>query len=139
MSDADKALADTLDLSAYESVTEVVQAGVSYYGARLSLESETAFEVFFYFDNEDDVNTLEITVDGEPVVPVKNGDVYGIKIKDIPAHEIQNMYTFKIGDLTMTYGIYSYGHKAMITTNEKLKNTIKALYAYNQAPIKYRK
>ncbi len=48
------------------------------------------------------------------------------------------MYEIKAGGLTLNYGVFSYGNKAMGTSNENLKNTVKALYAYYQAAVAYK-
>ena len=78
-----------------------------------------------------------MTVNGQPVTAVKNGSYYEIKISDIAAHQLGNMYEIKVGGLTLSYGVFSYGNKAMSSSNENLKNTIKALYSYYQAAVTY--
>ncbi len=137
MSEADKALVEALDLSEYAYSIEGEQEGVSFYGAILSLKSETAIKLYFDFENEADVETLAITVDGKAVKPEKNGKHYEIKISDIPANSLGEMHEIKVGNLTLNYGAFSYGNVAMGTSKENLKNTIKAMYAYNQAAIEY--
>ena len=134
MDAADKALAD-VDLSDYAYTVSGEQTGVSFYGANLSLESETAIKL--YFTIEGDASELEMSVNGAPVTAEKNGSYYVIKISDIAAHQLGNMYEIKIGGLTLTYGAFSYGNKAMSGSNEKLQDTIKALHAYYLAAVDY--
>lgn len=135
MSAEDKVLAD-VDLSDYAYTVSGEQAGVSFYGANLSLESETAIKL--YFTIEGDASTLEMSVNGMPVTAEKNGSYYVIKISDIAAHQLGNMYEIKVGGLTLRYGAFSYGNKAMSGSNEKLKDTIRALYAYYMAAVDYK-
>lgn len=136
ISDADKVLPQA-DLTEYQHTLEGEQEGVSYYGSSLVLMSETSVKHYFYFENEEDVETLEITVDGEKVTPVKNGGYYEIKISDIPAHRLQKMHEIKVGGITLKYGAFSYGLIAMNGTKENLKNTVRALYAYNREALVY--
>ncbi len=138
ITEQEKVLAQELDLSSYAYTLEGSQTGVSYFGSLLDLESQTAIRHYFYFENEEDVNTLEITINGEKATLVKNGGYYELTISDILAHRIQDVHEVKVGGLTLNYGIYSYGYKAMNTSNDKLKDVVKALYAYNQQAIEYR-
>lgn len=134
MSTEDKVLAD-VDLSDYAYTVSGEQAGLSFYGANLSLESETAIKL--YFTIEGDASTLDMSVNGTPVTAEKNGSYYVIKISDIAAHQLGNMYEIQVGGLTLRYGAFSYGNKAMSGSNEKLKDTIRALYAYYMAAVDY--
>ena len=137
LSDADKALVSDLDLSAYASTVSGEESGVSFYGGTLSLKSETAIKLYFEIDSSVDVDTLPITVNGENAEVTKNGKYYELKISDIPAHKLQEMYEVKVGGLTVNYGAFSYGNIAMGTDKDVLKNTIKTLYAYNLAALDY--
>ena len=134
ITEIDKILSD-VDLSQYAYTESGSQTGVQFYGANLSLESETAIKLYFVI--EGDASALEMTVNGQAVTAAKNGNYYEIKISDIPAHKLGQMYEIKVGELTLNYGVFSYGFKAMNTTNENLKNTVKALYAYYQAAVAY--
>lgn len=137
ISEEDKVLPD-VDFSGYAHTIEGEQEGVAYYGSAISLKSETAIKHYFYFENEADAKTLEITVNGEKVTPVKNGSYYEIKVSDIPAHKLHEMYEVKVGSITLNYGVFSYCAAAMSNaSNENLKNVGRALYAYNQAAIEY--
>lgn len=132
LAEADKALVETLDLSEYAFTTEGEQAGVGFYGAALSLESETAIKLYFSFDSEVDVENLEITVNDTAVEAKKNGKYYEVKISDIPANALDKAYVVKVGEYTVNYSVFSYGNLAMNTNKDSLKNMVKAMYAYNQ-------
>jgi hypothetical protein len=131
----DKILAD-VDLRQYAEKLSGEQAGVSFHGASLSLESETAIKLYFIIEGNAD--EIPMTVNGKPVTAVRNGGYYEIKISDIAAHQLGNVYEIKVGGLTLHYGAFSYGNKAMGTANEALKNTVRALYAYYQAAMEYK-
>ena len=132
---------EELILENYVHHLDGVQSGVSYYGSALSLESETAIKHYFSFENELDVETLEITVDGKVVIPIKNGSYYEIKVPDIPSQKLGESYEVKVGGITLDYGVFSYGALIMKKDDSyvALKNTIKAMYTYNQAAIEYMK
>ncbi|MBE6734853.1 MAG: hypothetical protein E7563_05895 [Ruminococcaceae bacterium] len=135
MTDEEKALVEKLDLSAYNAIVEGSEEGVTFYGGTLSLKSETAIKLYFMV--EGDVSALTVTVNGEETELVKNGNLYELKISDIPAHLLGAMYEVKIGGLTLNYGAFSYGQLAMGTDKTELKNAIKALYAYYEKAAYY--
>ncbi len=130
----DKALADA-DLSAFAFVLTGKEAGVSYYGSRLSLESETALKHYFFVEDEE--NIPEFTVNGEAVTATKVDGYYEVKIADILAQNLDEEIVVTAGGITLNYNAFSYGKLAMDTDNANLKNLIKALFAYNQAAKAY--
>lgn len=138
LSDDDKALTD-VDLSKYDYTVTGNQEGVRLYGATLSLKSETAINLYFKISDEIDVEALDITVNGKPVQIENIGEYSIINIPNIPAQNLGDMYEVKIGNLTVNCSVFSYGNTAMSTDKEILKNTIKALYAYNQVAVEYTK
>ena len=133
---ADRALAEELDLSSYEFTVSGEQEGVKYHGSALSLESETAIKL--YFKVEGDASALSVTVNGKSSKLKKNGTLYELKISDISAHLLGEMYEVKVGGLTITYGVFSYGNIAMGTDKTNLKNTINAMYVYYEAAVSYK-
>lgn len=135
LDEVDKALVDNLDLSEYNMSATGSEEGVAFYGGTLSLKSETAIKLYFMV--EGDVSALTVTVNGEETEFVKNGNLYELKISDIPAHLLGAMYEVKIGGLTLNYGAFSYGQLAMGTDKTELKNAIKALYAYYEEAVYY--
>ena len=134
---SDKALVTELDLSQYAHTVSGEQEGVSFYGGTLSLKSETAIKLYFEISDDVDVDALAITVNGETAQITPNGKYYELKISDIPAHKLSQMFEIKIGELTLNYGAFSYGCSAMNTSKDSLKNAVKALYAYSIAADAY--
>lgn len=134
LSDEDKALED-VKLNAYKPEITGSEAGVKHYGISLTLNSET--ELNIYFAIEDAENMPEFFVNGESATLQKVGDLYRIKIADIPAQNLDKEYVVTVGGLTVKYSPLSYGYMAMSTQSETVKNVIRALYAYNQAANVY--
>lgn len=130
----EKALSDA-DLSAFAFVLTGKEAGVSYYGSRLSLESETALKHYFFVEDEE--NIPEFTVNGEAVTATRVDGYYEVKIADILAQNLDEEIVVTAGGITLNYNAFSYGKLAMDTDNANLKNLIKALFAYNQAAKAY--
>ncbi len=135
ISDDDKVLPDTIDLSGYKATIAGEEEGVSFYGSALSLKSETAIKLYFKVDG--DASLLDVTVNGEAYTLTKNGNLYEIKISDIPAHLLTKMYEVKVGGITITYGAMSYADTALSTDKSGLKNAVKALCLYAQAAENY--
>lgn len=125
----------TYNFDEFAPVISGAQTGVSYYGSTLSLNSETS--VKYYFIVEDENNMPEFKVNGSVFAPVKNGNLYEIKISDIPAHKLDEVFTVEVGALKIEYGAFSYAYQASNTNKEALKNTVNALYAYNLAAADY--
>lgn len=136
MTEADRTLTETLDLSGYGEIITGDDPEVSYYGSALCLESETAFKLYFVV--EDGAELPDATVNGKEAELVKNGNLYELKVSDIPAHKLSDIYEVKVGGLTIDFGVFSYGHKAMAGTKDTLKNVVKSMYAYNQSAVDYR-
>ena len=123
------------DLSAFAFVLNGKEEGVSYYGSRLSLDSETAVKHYFFVEDEE--NIPEFTINGEKVTATKVDGYYEVKIADILAQNLDEEIIVTAGGITLNYNAFSYGKLAMDTDNVNLKNLIKALYAYNQAAKAY--
>ena len=134
LSDEDKVLAD-VELSKFDYKISGDQQGVSYYGSKLTLESETAIKHYFFIEDEENIPT--ITVNGTEIKAKKSGSFYEIKIADILAHNLDEDVVVKVGDLTLDYNAFSYGYLAMQSDDASIQNVIKALFAYNQAADAY--
>ena len=103
------------------------EAGVTYYGTALSLETELAFKHYFIIDESVDTQSLEITCD-YPVTLKKNGSFYELIISDIPAHKMgENSLKVALGGITLDYTIYSYGALAQNSGKEELWTVVSAL------------
>lgn len=134
LSESDKALADA-DFSDYMYSLKGEEEGVSYYGSKLSLKSETAIK--HYFRIEDEENIPKCTVNDVAVTPVKKGEYYEIKVSDILAQNLDESIKVKAGEVTLEYSVLSYGYLAIKGNDTNLKNVVNALYAYNQAAKDY--
>ena len=137
LSEADRKLPESIDFDEWKHSVSGEQEGVSFYGAALSLKSETALKLYFAVDSDVDVNSLDVTVNGEAYTLKKNGTLYELKIADIPAHRLGDMYEVKVGSLTVNYGVFSYGCTVMKGDNAKLMDTIKALAIYYAESCNY--
>ncbi len=137
LDEAEMKLPDSVSFDNWKHSVSGQQEGVSFYGAALSLKSETAIKLYFAVDSDVDVNSLDVTVNGEAYTLKKNGTLYELKIADIPAHRLGDMYEVKVGSLTVNYGVFSYGCTVMEGDNAKLKDTIKALAVYHEEACNY--
>ena len=122
----------------YNSLIVGEQKGVTFYGSMLTHLATTDIRLFFDFANPKDVDTLDITVNGEKVVPVKNGSYYEILIKGTPAQAYHLNHVVKIGGLTVYYNVFSYGASLQINNGKtETLNLSKSMYVYNREIIKY--
>ncbi len=128
LSEDEKMLKET-DLSDYGYKLEGEEAGVRYYGSKLSLESETAIKHYFYIEDEE--NIPKFTVNDKAVVPQKKGGYYEVKITGILAQNLDEVIVVKAGNLTLNYNALSYAKLAMQGNDNSLKNVMKALCVYN--------
>ncbi len=131
MTDSDKALNEHLYLGDYEFRLTGSEEGIEYFGSSLSLKSETAIKHYFTVQEGIDVSSLTVTVNGESAKLEANGNKYMLNISNIPAQNLDKIFTVKVGGITLSYGALSYGNVAMGTSKETLKNLVRALYAYN--------
>ncbi len=131
MSDADKALDENLDLSAYKFTLTGSEESIGYYGSSLSLKSETAIKHYFTAHDGVDISSLTVTVNGEDAELVQSGDKYVLMIDDILAQNLDDNFMVQVGGITLNYGVFSYGNKALGTSKDVLKNLVRAMYAYN--------
>ncbi|MBR3988810.1 MAG: hypothetical protein IKK10_05850 [Clostridia bacterium] len=128
LSESEKQLKET-DLSEYSYKLEGKEDGVTYYGSKLSLESETTLKHRFFIDDEENIPV--ITVNDEVVTAQKKDGYYEIKITGILAQELDEKIIVKVGGLTLDYNALSYAQLVMSGGNTSLKNVMKALCVYN--------
>lgn len=143
MTTEDKVLAD-VSLSEFESSVTGSEEGIEYYGSALSLESGTAIKHYFLIEEGTDIPDANVYyADGTPIGTyelTKNIDLYQLKFEDIYGQELDEMYIVEVGGITINYGAFSYGAKAMEQEGAKfdtMKNVVKALRAYNLAADTY--
>ncbi len=132
LTDAEKALA-TPEISITDPVVNVPE-GVTFEGATLSLKSETTLSL--YFKSSD---TFDFSCDGYTVEKATSGVYQIARIRGIKAKHIGDTFTLNVNGGTVTYSPLNYCKNVLDddTTDEKLQNVVKALYAYWQAADRY--
>ena len=120
------------DIPAYD----VVITGLSedmFDGASLSLKSQTTLSLFFKSESG-----ITLTCAGKEVVTDRSGNEYVIRIRNIPAYELDRPITVTVnGTGTVAYSPLTYCYKAQTSGDAKLVNTVKALYNYYLAAHEY--
>lgn len=157
LSESDKEIQD-VDFSGYKyNITpDSVVTGVSYYGSRLNLSSETSLKEYFIIDADDSIDnyTFSYTIgDNESVqlTPWKDNisgkECYGIVIRNIKAYNLDQKIIVTIKKngvdsegIKLDYGIFSYAEAVsrMENADEKLVKLTKALYRYCQDAKAYK-
>ena len=100
--------------------------GVTFTGATLSLKSQLSLSLYFTSDHN-----IQLSCEGQTVETANSGNEYVIRIRNIPTAELNNNFTVKIGgNDAVSYSPLEYCYKAQSSSNEKLVNTVKALYLY---------
>ncbi len=135
-------VSDEVDLSNVtfeENVATVngTQEGVTLYGATLVLESDTLVRIYFK-SSQEVVNSLVCTVDGNATT-VKYDEVnklYYIE-KAVAAKDLANNVTFVIGDMSVSYGAFTYAYSNVDTSDIGLINLLKVMKLYNECAIAY--
>ena len=113
-------------------------ADVTFEGATLSLKSETTLSLYFASDSELSFSAGEMTVE-----KATNGEYQIARIRGIPANELKDSVTLTVtaGEESgsVTYSPMNYCYNALNggTSNNNLKNVIKALCSYAQAAESY--
>ncbi len=122
---------------------------VKYYGSSLLLEDGTVIRHYFTLvDSSVDVSTLTVTIDGVSASLEKNGSLYYVEIKDVPAYSLDEKYTVCVDSVTIKYSCLSYVASALKNyTNESgactnaskqnLVNLAASLYAYSKSAKSY--
>ena len=130
----------TDDLSVYD-FTVAMPEGISYYGSSLILESETTIRHYFKLEEGQNIANFAFTVDGESVEPVAKQGYYYIDIQNISAEMLGTAFSVSVNgeDVITNYSALSYVNKVLDSdsTDDNLKNLVKALYIYNQNALAY--
>ena len=137
LSDADKVLPDTIDVSAYKPTITGSEKGIALLGSTLILEGKVIVRVYFSLEKGYDISDYSFTINGKAAQIQKNATGYYLETEGIPAKELENMFTFKVGGLSYTYGPMSYVLNKLNAENPLTVNTVKALYAYYTAAEAY--
>ena len=150
MTDRDRTLgsvgADSVPGFVSSSETEQLPDGVGFYGASLTIESETALT--FYFTNETGEELTFTSEKGVSIASRKSGGYTIVKVTGIPAHRLDENVRLNIrigsdaGAYFVSYSPLNYCHNVLKrdeteTRTVALKNLMKAFYFYNQAANNY--
>ncbi|MGN0574945.1 MAG: GLUG motif-containing protein [Ruminococcus sp.] len=130
----------TDDLSLYD-FTVAMPEGISYYGSSLILESETTIRHYFTIADGYDADSFTFGAGNESGKPVAKQGYYYVDIKNISAEKLGNAFTVSVNGSTVisNYSALSYVNKVLSSdsTDDNLKNLVKALYIYNRNAIAY--
>ncbi len=126
-------------------------ADLSFYGASLSLKSETALNYYFEFAGED--ITAYTFMNGDTELEVKkSGNLYYVKKLDISAANLENMYSISVMKddeevMNVSYSALQYAYDVLNTTTDltgkgddkmaELQDVVRALYLYHVAAKTY--
>lgn len=131
LSEDDKSV-EEIDFSDYCFTISEEDENVTYYGTSLSLESEVAIKHYFIIDKSVDISALEVLVNGKDAELTKNGNLYVLKITDIPAQDIYDAYEVNVGDVTLEYSVASYGYMAQWSEKTEIIKLMNSLGTYSQ-------
>ena len=138
MAETDRLLPDELGLCGYAHTWSGEEPGIEVTSASLLLQSETKIRIYFKLNEGYELSDFVFTVDGVEVTPVQSGEEYYIEKPNVAAKDLDTMYTFRLGNRQLIYCGLSYVNQVLAySSNEKLLNLAKALYAYNQAANAY--
>lgn len=117
----------------YDHTIHTLPSDVTFLGATLSLKSQTSLSLYFESERE-----IELSCDGQTTETAHAGKQYVIRIRNIPAAELNTYFTIKVdGEAAVTYSPLTYCYNAQSSEDTKLVNTVKALYLYWDAAEHY--
>ena len=137
LSEADKVLADA-DASDFAYSIVGSEEGIKVQSATLLLDSAITMRVFFRLTGDKTIDEYTFYVDGQKVEPIQKGDRWYIELKVEKASQMDEMHEFKVGGLSLNYGVLSYVNSAIFTSQEeKTVNISTAMYHYIMAAVEY--
>jgi len=118
-------------------------AGLSYFGSSVLLESETTIRHYFRLTSGE-ISDHSFLVDGKAVTPMnETGTTYWyIDVPNIVSKDLDRVYTVEADGMTIEYSVLSYAYTALLKYSDDpfsvpVCNTVKALYEYNLAANAY--
>ena len=136
LDEADRIVPD-VDASAYALKLTGSEDGISAKSATLMLESEVAVRVYFKLSDGADIADYTFTINGEAAEIQHNEKGYYLETAPIAAKDLDEMFEFSVGGLTVTYGALSYVNSKLSSTDENTAHMARALYAYYLAAEAY--
>ncbi len=137
LTDEEKALGEVSipNTFKFDDKNSVLPEGVTFEGATLSLRSETTLSLYF----KGLADGTKFICNGKTVETAKNGEYVVARIRGIKANELENNFTVKFGESSVTYNAMTYCYNVLNSDTEDaaLKKVCCALYLYAQAAIEY--
>ena len=130
--------AKTADLSAYAPNIEGTNDGaVQFYGATLTLRSETTLKLYFKVENPDEHDNIAVQLNGFTAWLTPNGNLYEIRIPELYAQHLDDPYTASSDCVSVDYSALSYAYLAQQSSNPELVNLANALADYHETACAY--
>lgn len=118
-------------------------AGLSYYGSSVLLESETAIRHYFKL-TEGEISAHTFLIDGKAVIPVHEEETayWYIEIPNIASKDLDRVYVLQVDGMTVEYSAMSYAYTALAKYGDDeeyaaICNTVKMMYKYGLAANAY--
>ncbi len=147
LTEAEKSLSNVTKetFESYKVTAKTVEGIGTFAGSDLVLESETTLNVYFKPADGVKIEDLTFTVGDKTVTPVKSGEYYVISITNITSSELDTEYEISVNDGTASgtfqCSVFAYCYSVLSDTTDtytdELKDTLKALYLYNEAANTY--
>lgn len=141
--DVSEVTSDTLSDFAF-TTSGTLPEGLNLAAATLILDSETSIRLYFTVDEDKSISDYSFTVANQAATPIQKGDQYYIELADIPARDLDTVFTFGVNNnaYIVKYCALSYAEMAVSQYGGKaryadLTDLSKALYLYNQAANEY--
>ena len=136
LDEADRILPD-VDASAFASKVTGSEEGIVAKSATLMLEDKVSVRVYFELADGANIADYSFTINGEAVEVHQNASGYFVETAPIAAKNLDEMFQFSVGGLTVTYGPLSYVNSKLASSNADMVFMAKALFAYNAAADAY--
>ena len=132
------------DLAGYDyTITPGKYTGVSFNSASLSLQSETVLRIYLKLD-EGEIGDYTFKLGTKVVQPYQSGSYWIVEISNIAAKDLDRLYTVTVTSasgkvLTVKACALGYCYRVLASdrTSDTLKDTVRAIYLYNQAANAY--
>jgi hypothetical protein len=135
--EADKVLPENIDLSAYKLSVTGSEEGIRARSATLMMEEVVRVRVYFDVAEGYDINDYSFTINGQSAEIQCNSRGYFLETDGIAAKNLDTMFTFQVGDISVSYGAMTYVYN-MLNRNDPLTvNLVKAIYGYHVAAKNY--
>ena len=97
------------------------------------MEEVVRVRVYFNVAEGYDINDYSFTINGQPAEIQHNSKGYFLETDGIVAKNLDTMFTFQVGGITVSYGPMSFVY-SMLNSNDPLNvNLVKAIYGYHVA------